>query len=250
MAAWPSYAFGFMLVFSRVGAAMILLPGIGESEVPMPVRLALALCMSALIMPTLQLPTIPDNLMPLAIMLGGEMVVGIWLGFMARIVLLALPIAGQMISLLVGMSSVLQPDPSFGGQATALTRLFSLGGITLMFLSGLYVYPLQALGASYTVLGPGATLVMGDMTQTLLMMFSKGFAFAFGLAAPFLVFSVVVQAALGLVTRLVPQIQIFTVAMPGQMLAGLLVLSLLMVSVLQHWRDGARLLFGMLPGGQ
>ncbi len=241
-----------MLIFARIGTAMMLLPGIGESEIPMPVRLALALCMAALIMPVLQtqLPALPQDVVPLLLLLAGEVMVGIWLGFMTRIVLLVLPIAGQIISLLVGLSSVLQPDPSFGGQATSLTRLLMLGGIALLFVSGLYVYPLQALQASYTVLGPGASLVAGDMTQTLLAMFSRGFAFAFGLAAPFFVFSIVVQAVLGLVTRLVPQIQIFTVALPGQMLAGLLAISLLLLSVFQNWHEGARQMFGLLPGAE
>ena len=113
LAALPGLAFGLMLVLCRVSAAVMVLPGIGESEIPMVVRAALAVGIAVLIyqgvrtlLPAPQLP-VPQ----LVALIAAELACGLLIGWLARLLALSLPIAGQIISTMIGLSSVLQPGP-------------------------------------------------------------------------------------------------------------------------------------------
>jgi flagellar biosynthetic protein FliR len=160
----PALAFGAVLVAARVGGAVMLLPGLGEPEVPPTVRLCLLLALVALLMPPLApgLPALPEAMPELARLVATESLIGVFLGFLARVVVLALAQAGQMAALIIGLSSPLQTDAVFGGQATATGRLFGLLGAVLVFNTGLYALPLAALAESYSVLPPGEGLPLAE----------------------------------------------------------------------------------------
>jgi len=77
--------------------------------------------------------------------LGGETPNSSRTGFLARVLVLALPMAGQILATLLGVSSVLQFDPEMGPQTSALARLFALAAPVLVLASGLYALPIEAL---------------------------------------------------------------------------------------------------------
>src|ERR1700733_467295 len=110
----PVMGFGFMLVIARVGTTLLTGPGLGEAEIPASVRIALAAVLAALVYPVLrpQLPAMPDTTIGLVGLLGVEILVGAWLGLLTRVLVMALSMAGNIISYMVGLSSVLQIDPS------------------------------------------------------------------------------------------------------------------------------------------
>lgn len=112
LATLPAWAFAFVLVMARVGAAMMLLPGLGEADTPAPIRLGLALAVTALLLPGIapSIPPVPEAGTQAALMVAAEVATGIWLGWLARLLVLALPIAGQLISYTLGIANVLQPD--------------------------------------------------------------------------------------------------------------------------------------------
>ena len=155
----PTMAFGFVLVIARVGTTLLVGPGLGETEIPATVRVALAVVLAALVFPLLQanLPPLPDSVPMLLSLIGIEILVGAWLGFMARMLVMALAMAGGMISFMVGLSSVLQIDPSLGTQVAALQRAMGLAAVALLFASGLYLLPVQAVMGNYEVIRRAAT---------------------------------------------------------------------------------------------
>src|SRR6478672_10209204 len=106
----------FALVLARVGAAMALLPGLGESAAPAIVRTGLALSITILLLPEVQPVTsrVPESGVEMALMVAGEAVTGLLFGWIARMIALALPIGAQIIAYLIGLSSVLQPDAELG----------------------------------------------------------------------------------------------------------------------------------------
>lgn len=114
----PALAFGAVLVAARVGGALMLLPGLGEPEVPPTVRLCLLLALVALLMPALSpsLPALPAAVPELARLVATETLVGVFLGFLVRVAMLAMAQAGQVAALMIGLSSPLQTDAVFGGQ--------------------------------------------------------------------------------------------------------------------------------------
>ncbi len=250
-AALSALAFAFMLVLCRCGAAVMLLPGLGEEEPPAIVRAGLAIGLAVLLVPGLApvMPHAPESFLRLAGMVMAELLAGGVLGWLARLLALALPVLGQVISLTTGLSSVLQQDPTLGAQSAVVGRLFNLMAPVLILSSGLYAWPLGALARSYVVFPAGGALPAGDLAQVAVHAVSASFSLALSLAAPFVLVSLVWQVAVGLLARLVPQIQVYFVALPGQVLGGLLLLALLGAPMIRVWLGAVQEGFLALPGG-
>ncbi len=239
-----------MLIVCRCVGAVMLLPGLGEEEPPVMVRAGLAIGLAVLLLPGLApaMPQAPESFLRLAGMIMTELLAGGLLGWLARLLSLALPILGQMISLSTGLSSVLQQDPTLGAQSAVIGRLFNLLAPVLILSSGLYALPLGALAHSYTVFPAGGVLPADDLAQVAVRAVSACFSLALRLAAPFVLVSLIWQVALGLLARLVPQIQVYFVALPGQVLGGLLLLALLGAPMMRVWMGAVREGFLALPG--
>jgi flagellar biosynthetic protein FliR len=243
-------SFGFMMVLCRCGAAIMLLPGLSEEGPPAMLRAGLAAAMAILLLPSVgpHLPKPPDDFAHLAGLIAGELLAGGFLGWLARLVALALPAAGQIMSLSTGLSSVLQPDATFGAQTSGLGRLFGMAVPVLVLSSGLYALPLAALEGSYAALPAGMAPPGADLTEMAVRAVSAHFALALRLAAPFLLIGSVWQVGLGLVSRLVPQLQIYFAALPGQVLGGLLLLGTLVGTVAEVWLRALGDAYAHLPG--
>lgn len=243
-------AFQAMLVFARVGAAAMLLPGLGEQEAPPLPRLTLGLALVPLLLPGLapSLPAVPEAPAEALRLLALEVLAGLFLGGLARLVVLALGMAGQAVALLLGLATVLAPDPQFGGQGTAPARLLMLAGAVLVLGSGLYAVPLRALAESYAVLPPGAPWPAGGAAELYAQAVGDSLALALRLAAPFVLAAVLFHLALALLARLAPQVQIFFVATPGQLLLGLALFALLFPALMDAFGVAAAAAFAALPG--
>jgi flagellar biosynthetic protein FliR len=250
LATLPAWSFAFMLVLARFGAAMALLPGLGEATVPGVVRVGLALGITILLLPAIfpQPPPMPDAGLTAAGMVTAEVMTGLWLGWLARLFCLALPIAAQFIAFLLGISTVLQPDVELGPQTTALAALFGIAAPLAILISGLYVLPLTALVGSYRLIPPGALLPAADGTATAVAAVGQAFGLALRLASPFVLAAIVWHVAIGLVARLVPRLQIYFVSLPGQIVGGLALLATLFGVILAAWQDAVRDGLVALPG--
>ena len=250
LAAPPTWAFAFVLVMARVGAAMMLLPGLGEADIPGMIRVGLALGVTVLLLPGIapSIPPVPEASVQAALMVAAEIATGIWLGWLARLLVLALPIAGQFISYTLGVANVLQPDAQLGAQATPIARLFLIAASVAILVSGLYAVPLAALAGSYRLIPAGTLLPAGDATETAVRAVAQCFSLAVRLASPFLLAAIVWNMAIGLLSRLVPRMQVYFVAMPGQILGGIALLVILAATLLTAWQAALRAGFASLPG--
>lgn len=250
LATLPAWSFAFVLVLSRIGAAMTLLPGLGEAEPPAMVRMGLALGVTSLVLPGIApfVPKVPDLGAQAAFMIAAEIITGLWLGWMARMLVLALPIAGQFISYMLGVANVLQPDPELGNQATPIARLFDVAAPLAILVTGLYALPLAALAGSYQLIPPGSLLPAADTAQTAVRAVAFAFALSVRLASPFILASIVWHVAAGLLARLVPRMQIYFVVMPGQILGGIALLAILATTLLAAWQQSVQTGFDLLPG--
>jgi flagellar biosynthetic protein FliR len=248
----PALAFQAVLVFARLGAAAMLLPGLGEEDVPTTIRLGLALTLLALLLPALApaMPAAPDDAAEAARLLIQEVLIGLWLGGLARLVALALAVAGQLIATLIGLQGLLTPDPALGGQGTAIARALGLATAVLVLASGLYGVALRALAESYALLPAGAPMPTGLAAETIAMAGAASLDLALRLAAPFIVGAVVLNLALGLLARLAPQVQTFFVAIPGQIVAGIGLLALLAPALLATYAEALRAGFDALPSAR
>lgn len=250
LARLPGWAFAVGLLIARIGSACMLLPGIGEAALPSTIRAGFTLALVAVLLPVVAplIPPAPDDVWRGLGMVGAEIVTGLWLGWITRLLLLALPVAGQIAADMIGISNVLQPDPALGPQTAALSQALELAGPVLLLATGLYRLPLAALAGSYQLIPPGTLLPVSDTAEQVTGAVSESFALALQLASPFLLAGIVWQVALGLLARLVPQLQVYFAALPGQILGGVVLLGLLGTALLAAWQAHVQTAFAVLPG--
>jgi flagellar biosynthetic protein FliR len=225
----------YLLVFARAGAMIMLLPGIGEANVPAQVRLVLALAISVAFAPTVAQhypAAAPVSDLALGLMILQEVTAGLLVGAMSRIIMSSLSVAGYLIANQTGLAYAQQVDPTMDQQSVVVANFFSLLGATLIFATNLHHLAIGAITGSYALIPPGAALPTGDMAELVVRLTAGSFLLGLQLAAPFLVFGFAVNAAMGLLARLMPQLQVFFIAMPINILAGLLLIILLLGSMM------------------
>jgi flagellar biosynthesis protein FliR len=193
-------------------------------------------------------PTVQEAGLTAAGMVAAELLTGLWFGWLSRLICLALPVAGQFIAYLLGVSNVLQADVELGPQTTALSRLFSLAVPPVILMSGLYVLPLTALSHSFQLVPPGALLPAADSSAAAVAAVAGCFALALRLASPFILASIVWHVAVGLIARLVPRMHVYFVSMPGQIAGGLAILAGVGGVMLAAWQNAVGDSFATLPG--
>ena len=217
----------FMLIFARLGSALILLPGFGEVNVPVRVRLIIALTFSFVVFPVVSvtLPSLPANLAELLLLLGGEILIGLAIGAITRLLISMLQVAGTIIAFNAGLASAQMFDPS-AGQSGAITGAFlSTIGITLLFVTNMHHVMLMAMVDSYVLFVPGQGFPIGDFSEAATRVVADSFRLGLQIALPVLVISMLIYVAMGLMARLMPQIQVFFIALPLQILVGFSVLA-------------------------
>jgi flagellar biosynthetic protein FliR len=232
----PQTAFVFLLVFSRLGAMVMLMPAVGEVLIPARIRLILALVLSAVMMPLVSgaYGALPESVPGLALVVIHEIVIGIFVGMSARLIMSSLHIAGNIIALQTGLAFAQNVDPTQGGQGAMIANFLSLLAVTLIFVTGLHHLLIAAMRDSYDLFRPGEILPVGDFSQMAVKVVSGAFVLGLQLAAPFLVFGLVFYLGLGILSRLMPQIQIFFIAMPANIGLGLALL-LLLLGAMMNW---------------
>ncbi len=221
----------YLLVFCRAGSMLMLLPPLGDVNVPARVRLMLAVALTMALAPTVSTTypqTSPQNIIALFVLVAQEITVGVLIGALARIIMSAMSIAGAIVASQTGLSYAEALDPtSHGQQGAVIGNFMSMLAVVLIFGANLHHMAIGAVAGSYHLIPPGSSLPTGDMAQLAITITSSAFALGFQLAAPFLVFGFAVNAGFGVLARMMPQLQVFFVAAPVNIMVGFVVLSLL-----------------------
>lgn len=223
--ALPDLATAFMLTFARVGTLMMLLPGLGEQTLLPRMRLSIGLALTLILLPVVR-PLLPSSAGPAVIMgtLIGEIAAGLVLGLSARMVMAALQTAGNVVASQIGLSYAMTVDPTAGTQEAAIGNFLVLLGVTLIFATDLHHLAIAAIGDSYRLLPPGAVPDSADAARLGVTAVARGFSLAMKIAAPFVAFALLFNLGLGVLARMMPQLQVFFLALPASVLIGMLIL--------------------------
>ena len=250
LVALPAWAFAFVMVLARLSAAIMVMPALGEADIPATVRAGIAVALSLLLLPLVAplVPAVPGDVVHTVGAIAAELLTGLWLGFLARLIVLSLTIAGQYISFMTGLANVLQADAGTGQQVTVVARLFNVAAPALLLASGAYILPLSALYGSFSIIAPGSLVAVGDASASVVDMLEQSVAVALRLAAPFLIGNIVWYVSIGLLARLAPTLHLFLVALPGQVLGGMLLFALLSTALFATWNAAVQVGYGQLPG--
>jgi flagellar biosynthetic protein FliR len=222
----PALAAAFMLAFARIGAMVMLMPGFGETNIPTRIKLSIALLLTLIILPLHRAAYHVDmtSMTPMLVLMVQEIIVGIILGATARITLAALSVAGSVIAQQLGLGFVTAVDPTQGQQGALLGNFLTLLGLTLLFATDMHHLVIAALADSYRIFAPGELIPSGDIAALATRAFSSAFRIGIQLSSPFIVFGLVFNVGLGLLARMMPQMQVYFVGVPLSIFLGFLIL--------------------------
>jgi len=216
------------LIFARIGAILMLLPGFGEAYVPPRVRLSLALVISLALWPVVRatLPGLPDTVGGMAGWIIHEVVVGLMIGLLLRMFMSALTTAGEIISLQTTLSFSQTANPMQAQPGTTLAAFLTLLGVTLLFATNTHHLFIAGMVGSYRLIAPAQPLVMSAFTTMAVRTLGDSFLLGVQLAAPVLVFALIFNLASGLIARVMPSFQVYFAAAPLSVLLGLSIFAL------------------------
>jgi len=213
----------FLILFARIGAVVMALPVFAEDSVPPQIRLVLALGLTlglyGLLHQRVTVP--PDGGGALMAAIVTQVVVGLAIGLLVRVLFSAATMAGAVISLQIGLSSVLVPDAALGGQVPILSRFIAVAaGVACMAL-GIHHLWIAAIVHSYDQFPVGALPPAADLAHLAIVALGRATELAVNMAAPLVVYGILFNTALGLAARMAPTLQVFFVAQPLNILFGL-----------------------------
>jgi flagellar biosynthetic protein FliR len=232
---------GFV-VFLRIAAAMAILPGFGEATVPARVKLAVAVAFTAVVAPAVSpaIAPVSDNPAALFSCLWTETLIGLAIGVVLRLMVIALEVAGTIAAQSTSLSQLFgaggEPMPS-------MSHLLVTAGLALAMMAGLHTRIAGLFIISYKVLPPATMPGAESMSSWGLRHIAHGFAFAFSLAAPFVLVSAIYNVALGAINRAMPQLMVSFVGAPALTAGALILLAIAAPTALTLWLGGLDALF-------
>jgi flagellar biosynthetic protein FliR len=235
MTLWGYELWAVTLAFARVGALVMLMPGLGEAAVPARARLGFALLLAIMLAP--QGVTAPNDLWTSTGQIVSEIAVGLTLGGVARILMTALATAGQIFGLETGLSFAQTADPTQGQAGQVIGVFLGLLGVTMVFATNLHHVFLLGIRDSYQVFAVGKPFSVGDAADFALGGFVDAFRIGLQIAAPVVVAGLIFRLGLGVLSRLAPSIQVFFIAMPLNILGGFVILTLGLSAGMLVWLD-------------
>ena len=232
-----SGVFAFLLIFTRLGTAMMIMPGIGDSFVNTNVRLMMVLGMSFVLTPVVQ-GFLPEQVPAFPVIFSlilMEFVIGLFIGTMARIFMIALDVAGMLISTTSGLANAQVFNPTLASQGSITGAFLSVTGVVLLFATNMHHMLIYGLVESYHMFPLGSVPDTSSMAQLISQAFSASFKVGFQLAIPFIVVAMLLYIGMGVLTRLMPQVQVFILALPVQIMLSLLTLGLVLSAIMMFW---------------
>ncbi|MEE9912672.1 MAG: flagellar type III secretion system protein FliR [Deltaproteobacteria bacterium] len=219
----------FVLVLLRVSAIIVTIPVISESTVPAKIKAGLSIIVAVIIFPLVvpQMPPI-NNMHFISLMVGmiGEVMIGVTIGFVARLVFAAIQLAGDIIGYQMGFAIANVIDPLSTAQVSIITELQYLIAMLVFLTVNAHHLFFQAIVQSYVLIAPLSFHFSGELMQFIFNISKDMFVVALKIGAPIMAVMLFTNVALGVIARTVPQMNIFIVGFPLQISLGLIFLGL------------------------
>lgn len=237
MAGLPFDATAFLILFARVGAVLMLLPVFSDDAISGRIRLLAGVGFTAGLFGMLNGKATPVLQTEAALpgIIIAELMVGLAMGMIIRMLFNAAVMAGGIISLQVGLSSALFMDPANGGHSTLIGKLMSLTAAIMCMAMGVHHLWIASIVHSYTVFPVGGLPPADDFARLAVETATHAMVLALGMAAPLIVYGIVFNVALGLSARMAPAIQVFFISQPLNILLGLALFSVVMGTALMSF---------------
>lgn len=231
----------------------MIMPGIGDSFVPRNIRLMMSLAMAFVLTPVVmsfvpsQIPAFPV----LIALLMMEFIIGLFIGTVARVLMVALDVAGMIISMTSGLANAQVFNPSLASQGSITGAFLSMTGAVILFVTNLHHMLIYGLVESYNMFPIGDIPDSAGMAELMVQAFSASFLIGFQIAIPFVMVAMMLYIGMGVLSRVMPQVQVFILALPVQIMLSMLTMALVISAAMLFWMDKfeAGMMFFFTNGG-
>lgn len=229
--------FAFMLAFVRLGTIVMVMPGIGDAYVSPRIRLVFAVAMSFVLFPLIidKLPTPIPATLALFMLIIMEFVVGLFYGAIARIFMSALDTAGMVISFSSSLSNAQLLNPALASQGSLVGAFLSVTGMVFVFSTNLHHLLFMGAIESYYMFPIGGIPDIGSMAELVSKALNSAFTIGVQIGTPFIVLTLVIYMGMGVLARLMPQVQVFLLALPLQILLALICMTFVLAAGFTYW---------------
>jgi flagellar biosynthetic protein FliR len=232
---------GFILVLARVSPLFVLAPLFSSRIVPARVRAIVAVALAVGLTPVLvrghHLATAPGEIVWLV---GKELLIGLAFAFVVGTLFAAVAVAGSFLDTAIGFSYGSLVDPFTGVQSSVLQQAYSLVGILVFIAIGGDAWVVKGLAHTYDLVPIDQMPALGGLVSGVQVAFVSIFVSAIQVAGPVLLAIVLTDAAFGLVSRVVPQLNVFGVGFPAKVAVGLLLVGVSLPFVATWLADGVQ----------
>ncbi len=218
----------FMLVLARVAAILFAIPFLDSRSVPAVFKAGLAVAASIMVLgqARVELNSFPDSVLGVFLAVAAEVVFGLAIGFMVKLIFAGFQLAGQLAGFQMGFAIANVVDPASSLQIPILAQFINLFAMLIFLATNMHYWFFKALVDSFRIVAPMQLEFQQGLVQPILRAAAGMFIIALKVGAPVIVALILTHVALGLMARTVPQMQVFIVAMPLQIVVGIVFLGL------------------------
>lgn len=233
------HVLGFFLVLARLSPLFVLAPLFSSRTIPGRVRGIVAVALSIGLAPVVSAgQELPTDAWLIGGLIGKELLIGAAFAFAVGALFAAITVAGSFLDTLIGFSYGGLIDPVTGNQSSVLTQAYALVGVLVFIAIGGDRWMIEGLAGTYDVFSMTETPSLGRLVENSLEAFTGIFGNAIQVAGPVILALILTDAAFGVVSRVVPQLNVFAVGFPAKMVVGLVLIGV-SLPYLAGWLEGA-----------
>jgi len=218
------------LLLVRPGMVVMVAPALGGTYAPMHIKIGLTVLLALVLAPSVAVPTAANDV-SLTLLVSREVVIGLAIAMAVRALVAAAELAGHLSGFQIGFSYAATVDPVSGVRNTVVTSLYGLLALLAFFAINGHHEVLRALTVSYAKLPIGAGNIDGSILTAVRQILALVFTVGARLAAPIIVVLLIVELAIGLISRSAPALSFMVIGYPVRLIVGLSVLALMIATI-------------------
>ncbi|WP_321340758.1 flagellar biosynthetic protein FliR [Breoghania sp.] len=238
----PETVLATFLLFCRIGACLMVIPGFSSDRVSMQIRLLIAVsstfAMAPMLLPVMR-AAMPDMALATTVrLIAGELYIGLLIGLMGRAFIAALETIGTLMSMAMGMNNISGMPIDGSESLPPIASILTLTATTMIFITDQHLEIFRGLALSYTRLPPSIAVSPISGLEQFVDQLASAFNLALRIGSPFIVYGVAVNFAIGITNRLTPQIPVYFISMPLIITGGLYLLFVVISDLIRVFLDG------------
>ncbi len=218
----------FIIILTRVSFIIFMMPFLGSRSLPIVPKIGFSLMTSLILLPTIKINSSPLSLGPLSFMvfIVGEAIIGFLIGFSMKLIFTGVQFAGEFIGIQMGFSIANVLDPQSEIDTNVMVQLYYFFAILVFFAVDGHHWFFKAIAHSFQILSPGGIFLGEGLLRHILILSGRIFQIAIRIISPIMAILIFIQLALGVVARMIPQINLLISSFPLTIGIGLIFLGL------------------------